>query len=110
MRSIWGWMVGRRTYLLAGVVILALLVLVFLGRLTPDTGVALLTFAAGVFAVAFRSVLQRHHAEAVAILKGVADAGAAAAAHNGAEVIAIAKTTVPEGVKLVEEIRAEKED
>lgn len=110
MRAIWGWLAGRKTYLLSGVVILTLLVLVFLGKLTPDSGAELLIFAVGIFAVAFRNVLQRHHAEAVAILEGVAQAGTAVAARNGAEMVAIAKVTVPQGVKLAEELRTEKDN
>lgn len=110
MRSISGWLAGRKTYLLAGVVILALLALVFLGKLTPDTGVALVTFAVAGFGVTFRHALQRHQDEEIALLRGIAQAGVDVAAHNAPAALAVAETELPQGVKLAEELRTEKDN
>jgi hypothetical protein len=107
MRSIWGWMAGRKTYLLAGGVIFVLLTLVFLGRLTPETGIVLVSFAVCGFGVTFRHALERHHDEAIAVLRGVALAGEAAAVHNVPGALQAAEATLPQGVKLAEELGKE---
>lgn len=108
MTAFRGWMAGKKTYLLAGGVILVLLVLVGLGRLTPETGTALLVFAACGFGVTFRAALQRHQAEEIAILKGIAQAGAAVAKHDVPGAIRIAVGVAPQGMQLAQELNAEK--
>jgi hypothetical protein len=71
---------GRKVYLLSGALVVGVLVLVFLGRLDPTTGV---TFAVGAsFAFAFRRTLQKHHDQVLSLLTDVGSAGAAARAHN----------------------------
>lgn len=108
MRAIWGRMAGRKTYLLAGLVILAMFALVFMGRLTPETGGALMTLAAAGFAATFRDALERHQKEEIALLKTIAQAGAAAAAHNVAGALAAAEDALPQGVALAHELNQEK--
>jgi hypothetical protein len=108
MTAFRGWMAGKKTYLLAGGVILVLLVLVALGRLTPETGTALLVFAACGFGVTFRAALQRHQEEEIAILKGIAQAGAALATHNVPGALRAAESIAPQGMQLVQELQQEK--
>jgi len=108
MRTIWRWMAGRKTYLVAGMVLLTLVALVFLGRLTPDTGVALVTLAAAGFAATFRAALERHQKEEIALLQSIALAGAAAAAHNVPGAIRAAEAAIPQGAQLAEELSKEK--
>jgi len=108
MRSISGWLAGRKTYLLAGVLVSVLLTLVFLGKLTPEIAAGLSTLAVGGFAVTFRSALERHQAEEVELLRDIALAGSMAVAHNALGALKIAQQAVPQGVQLVEELKQEK--
>lgn len=108
MTAIRGWLAGKKTYLLAGVVVLALLVLVAMGRLTPETGAGLLVFAAAGFGITFRAALARHQAEVVAILQGTVKIGSAVAAHNVPGAIQAAESLAPQGVQLAQELNAEK--
>lgn len=107
MRRIWGWMSGRKTYLVAGAVLFVLAALVFLGKLTPDTGVALVTVAACGFGATFRHALERHQQEEIAILRGIAQTGEAAASRNASAAIQDAASTAFVGAKLAAEIRQE---
>jgi hypothetical protein len=109
MTAFRGWMAGKKTYALAGGVILVLLVLVALGRLTPETGTGLLVFAACGFGVTFRSALQRHQAEEIAILKGIAQAGVALTKHDVPGAIRTAMAVAPQGMQLVQELQQEKQ-
>jgi hypothetical protein len=101
-------MAGKKTYLLAGGVVLVLLSLVAAGRLTPATGPALLVFTAAGFGVTFRAALQRHQAEVVAILQGTVQIGAAVASHNVSGAVKAAEAIAPQGMELAQEINQEK--
>lgn len=108
MRAIWGWMAGRKTYLLAGGVLSVLLALVFLGRLTPDVGVGLVTVAVCGFGGTFRHALERHQQEEIAILRRIAQAGAAAAVHNVPGIIQAGSLAISMGEQLAQEVEQEK--
>jgi hypothetical protein len=98
---------GRKTYLVSGVVLLTLLLLVFLGELTPDIGVGLMTVAVCGFGATFRHALERHQQEEIAILRSLAQAGAAVANHNTASALQAGETTATLGAKLADEIKQE---
>jgi hypothetical protein len=102
------WLAGRKTYLLAAVLVQAVLVLVFLGRLTPETAAALGLLAASGFAVTFRSALERHQAEEIALLQDVARAGGAVAVHNNAALVSDVVKTVEDGIVLAAKVNEEK--
>lgn len=107
MKRIWEWMAGRKTYLVAGTVLFALAVLVFLAKLTPDAGVGLVTVAVCGFGATFRHALERHQREEIAILSGIAEAGRWTIAHNVPSAAEAIVATLPQGVKLAEEIQHE---
>lgn len=86
MRAIWGWLAGRKTYILAGGVLLVLLALVYLGRLTPETAALVISFAVPLFALTFRSALGSHQAQVLAVLTDVAAVGYAVRLHDKAAV------------------------
>ena len=76
------WLKGKKTYLLAGLLILAVIVLVAMGKLTPQNALALSLLALGGFSVTFRSALANHQAQALAILQDASQAGALYRAGN----------------------------
>ena len=102
-----GWLAGRKTYLVAGVIVAVTVALVFFGRLTPTTASEILVFGVSAFAVTFRSALQRHQDEVLMLLTLAAKAGEAAAAHNSAAAGAAGLQVVKQGVTLVQEIKLE---
>jgi hypothetical protein len=108
MRSISEILAGRKTYLVAGGVILVLLGLVFFGRLTPELAVGLLTSAVCGLGITFRSALARHQAEEIEILRDIALAGTMVVAHNAVGALKIAQQALPEGVQLAQELSQEK--
>ena len=110
MRAFLSWMAGRKTYLMAGVVFLATVTLVFLGRLNPTTASAVVLFAISGFAATYRSALARHQEEEIAILVTIANAGKAAAARNSPALISAATQVVEQGTKLAGEIAQEQKE
>jgi hypothetical protein len=107
MKAFWGWMAGRKTYIMAGLVLAVTFTLVFLQRLTPTTAFAVVMFAVSGFAATFRSALQRHQAESVAILIDIAAAGKAAAGHNSVALGGSLMQAAQDSGKLADEIHAE---
>jgi hypothetical protein len=107
LRGIWGWMEGRKTYALAGIVFLAVLGLTFAGRLTPSTASTVALFAVSGFAMTFRSALGRHQAEQLAILQEIAAAGLAARQHNRPAAVASLVQAAEQGAQLAGEVSKE---
>ncbi len=105
--TIWAMLQGRRTYVLAGLLVLAAVVLLATGHLTPATAFFLLVLATAGFPVTLRLAIERHHDEVLAELAGVAATGAALTAHNLTEAYKIGSLTVQQGVVLGREIEAE---
>ena len=108
MTAFRSWLAGKKTYLLATGGVLVVIALVAMGRLTPEIGIGILIFIACGFGATFRSALQRHQAEEIAILKGIAQAGTALARHDVPGAIRNAMAIAPQGVQLAQELNAEK--
>ena len=85
---------GKKTYLVAALLTISVLVLVFLGKMTPAAAMSVGLMAAAAFGVTFRSAIEQHHQELMVMLLEVADAGKEVAAHN----LAAAE---PDAVKLI---------
>lgn len=96
---------GRKTYLLAGGVLLAVVVLVFLGVVSPSNGVAIVTVAG--FACTFRSAIQSHHVSEVALLTDIAAAGVAYRDHNQKALAAAGSAAIEDGTVLAQEVAKE---
>jgi hypothetical protein len=77
MRAFSGWLAGRKTYLLAGLVLAVVALAVFSGQMTPDRAYTVLLFATAGFAVTFRSAIETHHTEVIAALMDVGQLGIA---------------------------------
>jgi hypothetical protein len=103
MTAIWGWLAGRKTYILAGLVVLTILVLVFLGRLTPEAAYTIALTALAGFAVTFRSALADHQAQVISVLMDVGQLGVAVRTGNRAGELAVAQDLAKQGIALVEQ-------
>ena len=97
------WLAGRRTYILAGLIVSTAVLLVFLGELTPETASAIALIALGGFAASFRAALDRHQAETIQVLREVALAGMEMSARNVPALIAATSQAVQDGAKLADE-------
>lgn len=107
MRSILGWLAGRKTYLVSGALVCGVLLLVFLGLISPSTGVSTAVVAG--FAFGFRALLEKHHDETLAFLFAIAEGGEAYRAHDKKALAAATETVVKDGAALGEELRTERE-
>jgi hypothetical protein len=99
------WLRGKKTYLVAGLTMAAVLLLVFLGKLTPATGISVALFAISLFGVTFRAAMEQHHEEILVVLEDVAQAGLAFAGHNTAKLLAAAEQAAIDGGKLAVDCR-----
>lgn len=103
----WGWIAGQKTYLLSGVVLGGLLVCLFEGRLTPQTALRIVVCAVPLYAITFRSALERHNAQVLCVLKEIAAAGVMHATHQDRAAMAQLETAVADGCQLAGEIAQE---
>ena len=101
MGSFWKVLDGRKMYLVSGVLFLGVLLLVFLGRMTPTGALPLLAVAG--FAFGFRSVLEKHHDQALALLVDIGSAGVAARTHNKQAEIDSLMKAAEQGAALAKE-------
>ena len=101
------WMAGKKTYLLAGVILLVAAMLGLRDELTPETATFLLVVSVPGFAVTFRSALMRHHQEELMILEELAETGAAVAARNLPAAVEDVVKVAAAGERLVEECQQE---
>jgi|SRR6185437_5042280 len=88
------WLKGKRTYILAFVVLAVVGTAVFRGDLTPDVASGILLAALAGFAVTFRAAIADHQAEMMEALQDIAAAGVAVRAHDKAAEAALAQTVV----------------
>jgi hypothetical protein len=103
--KVWiGWLEGKKTYILAGAVCLVVLVLVYLGRLTPTTAMAIALLALGGFAATFRAALAAHQEDLLDLLQAVAATGVAVAAHNSGAALKAGAAAVEDGARVEQEI------
>ncbi len=92
---------GRKMYLVSGILFSGVLLLIFLGRLTPTGALPLLTVAG--FAFGFRNVLEKHHGEALALMVAIGSAGVAAKEHNKQAEIDSLMKAAEQGAALAKE-------
>jgi len=95
------WLSGKKTYILAAVMFLVLIVLLALGRLSVELAFEVLVFAAPCFAATYRDALQTHHSQVMDVLLDAVDAGVALRAHNYAAIEGIALKAAPDAESLV---------
>ena len=107
MKSIWQRTTGKRTYLLAGALAFATLFLLLAGRLTADTALALLLFAAAGFPATFRAALERHHEESLLLLEELAETGVAIAGRNLPKAEAMGRAVISQATTLAGECQKE---
>ena len=107
MTAIWGWLAGRKTYILAGIVILIVLALVFFGRLTPTMAAAIAVFALCGFSITFRSALHNHQAQVIAIFQKIADAGGQIHIRNSVVAREDILAAAEDAFGLAQQVRAE---
>ena len=100
-------MIGRKTYLLSGSLLVALLVLVATGHLTPQTAAVLVMIAAFGFPVTLRAALAHHQDEVVELLEEIATTGAAVASHNLPGALGAGRQVFESGEKLADECKQE---
>ena len=101
------WLEGKKSYLVAVLMVFATLLLVAIGKLTPETATAVLMVSLGLFAATFRAALERHHEEVLATMIAVSEAGGALATHNVPAALKAGEQAVADGAKLATEIQAE---
>jgi hypothetical protein len=100
MRAFSGWLAGRKTYLLAGLVGLVVAAAVFFGQMTPDRAYVVLLFATAGFAVTFRSAIETHHAEVIAALMDVGQLGIAVRHGDKAAEEVVVQDLAQQGIKF----------
>ena len=66
------WLVGKKTYILAYVILASTIFLLLVGKLNTSTALTLLLLAAAGFPATFRAALARHQEEELALLTGLA--------------------------------------
>ena len=85
------WLSGKKTYLLAALLVVTVLFLVFLGRLTPVAAMTVALVFAGLLSASFRSAIAEHQAQLIAVLMDVGQLGVAARNHDKAAELAAAQ-------------------
>ncbi|WP_162538774.1 hypothetical protein [Granulicella sp. WH15] len=100
-------MAGKKTYLLAGVLLLAAIALLLTGQLTPTSAMTLLLVGAFGFPVTFRSAIKRHEQDVLTILQQIALAGVYMRSHNSAGAEGALKQSLGDAVTLGRELQSE---
>jgi hypothetical protein len=95
---------GKKTYLVAGLLLLATVVLLGVGKLTVTTALALVMFAVSLFPVTFRAQLERHQAETLLLLGQIAAGGIALAGKNLPAAERDGEAAAATGLRLVSEL------
>ena len=101
------WLAGKKTYLLAGLLVVTVLVLVWVGKLTPETALTVALVFAGLLSAIFRSAIEQHQAQVLQALAAVAEAGVDARAGNKAAAVAVLKSEASAAEQLAVELKAE---
>jgi hypothetical protein len=99
---------GRKTYLLASLLVGTVLALLALGRLTPETALTVALVFAGLISASFRSAIEQHHAEVLKLLVAIAEAGAEMRVGNKTAAMDTVKAELPAAEALVGVLKAEK--
>jgi hypothetical protein len=102
------WLKGKKTYVVAALLLGATLQLLVSGHLTPTTALTVLMFAATLFPATFRAALAQHQAEELQLLGQIAAAGAAVTVHNYGAAERSGAAAVAEGIRLVNEVEAQR--
>lgn len=95
------WLNGKKTYLLAAAIGVAVVVLVVLGYMTPELAINIAMLALPAFAVTFRSALATHQKATLAVLTDIAQAGLAYRTHNPAALIGTADKLAADVAPLI---------
>jgi len=103
---------GKKTYLLAALLVVTVLILVYLGCLTPETALTVALVFAGLLSASFRSAIGQHHAEVLNLLIGISEAGVDMRAGNKAGAVEVIRQTAakevasPDGAALIAKVVA----
>jgi len=98
---------GKKTYLVAALLVVTVLVLVFLGKMTPATAFTVALVFAGLLSATFRAAIEKHHDEEINLLVAISEAGGDVIHHNYYGAAQVAKAVAPVAVKLAAELKAE---
>ena len=93
---------GKKTYLVAGCLLLATVVLLGTGHL--DAAQAVLLLAVSLFPATFRAALEQHHQEELATLIALAKTGVDLAGHNLPAAARDGEAALASGLHLVSEM------
>ena len=107
MTGVRAWLQGKKTYVLAGLLLALTLALVWTGRMTPAWAMTLIAVAACGLPVTFKASLERHRATELELLEEIAESGTALAAHNSAALEAGLQRIYNTGSALVGECQEE---
>jgi len=98
---------GKKTYLLSGLLVVTVLVLVFLGRLTPETALTVALVFAGLLSASYRSAIEQHHQEVLSLLYLISETGQDVLTHQVGKALPLLKTAAPIAEQLASELKAE---
>jgi hypothetical protein len=106
VKKLWAWLLARRKYLGAALIVLAVLAGVLMGKLDAALAATILVLAAQMAGLGNK--VERHTAQVTAVLTDLAKAGVSVTVHNysGAEKSAI--KAAQDGIKLAESIQADR--
>jgi uncharacterized membrane protein YphA (DoxX/SURF4 family) len=107
LTSLLGWLSGKKTYLLAAILLLTVGVFVFLGRLTPQVAMTVALVFLGLFAASFRDALAKHQAQVIQFLEDTALVGKLTLAKNGKAAAIAGVALATDASELVGQIQAE---
>jgi hypothetical protein len=107
---IWDFLAGKKTYLLAGTLLLIALGLLLAGRMSPTAVLFLVSVAVCGFPATFRQALARHQQEELELLEEIAQTGAALMAHNMKVAAAMGELAALDGAHLASECKDEAQE
>ncbi|HEX5234152.1 MAG TPA: hypothetical protein VFW25_02350 [Silvibacterium sp.] len=105
MKKLRAWLVGKKTYIVAGAVALAALAGVFFGKLSFAQATALLGFAGAIAGLGAK--IDHHAAQVTAVLTDVAKLSQDVAWRRYGVMPADAIATAQDGAKLVQAVKAD---
>lgn len=105
MRSIWGWLAGKKTYFVAGFTVLGAAAGYVTSTLDLTQTMALLSLAGGLVGIGDK--LERHHAQTVCLLNDLASLTQAVASKDPKSAVsAVAKSAI-DGADLASAVQAD---
>lgn len=102
----WKWLAGHWLWVAVIGIAALTVILVFAGKLTPQTSAGLGLVIVTALAADFRPQLERHQKEVLLALTEIAAAGNAFRAHNMAAALQAGEAAVEDGALVAQEVKA----